>query len=161
MSIGDLVSDMATLRKNYQLCKTELTKMKSDQSSKRVTRSMAKKIEDESEPEDPRKAMFAAIKARNSQENDEPKKSPVTDDPRQALFAAIQNIKKKESSDDEEGDASSNVELSRGVHKLQKFLNHSKTVLSLAEQDLDAAIRACKVSRFANRISRHHFNYMF
>ena len=95
---------MNTLRKEYKLCKAELTKMKSDQSSKRVTRSMAKKINNESEVPDPRKALFAAIQARGAKE--EAPKSPEVADPRQALFAAIKNRQKKESSAEDDEDSS-------------------------------------------------------
>jgi hypothetical protein len=118
---------MKTLHNDYNLCKTELTKMKNDQSSKRVTRSMAKKIDKESEVEDPR--------------NEE---APKPMDPRQALFAAIKNRKNQDENDDD-GSPPSNVEYSKGVQRLQEFLNHSKTVLSLADRDKDAAVRACKV----------------
>jgi hypothetical protein len=130
---------MNSLRKDYNLCKTELTKMKNDQSSKRVTRSMATKITDDSEVEDPRKALFAAIKARAPKEAS----APPTD-PRQALFAAIKSRKQDTSvANDETND--SNTEYSPGVQRLQDFINHSKAILSLAESDQDAAIRACKV----------------
>ena len=138
LSIGDLITEMNSLRKDYNLCKAELTKMKSDQSSKRVTRSMAKKINDESEVEDPRKALFAAIKARA------PKEEPPSADPRQALFAAIKNRKQDAQEDNAEAN-DSNTEYTPGVKRLQNFINHSKTVLSLADGDQDAAIRACKV----------------
>jgi hypothetical protein len=133
---------MKTLHNDYNLCKTELTKMKNDQSSKRVTRSMAKKIDKESEVEDPRKALFAAIKARAPKETNEEAPKPM--DPRQALFAAIKNRKNQDENDDD-GSPPSNVEYSKGVQRLQEFVNHSKTVLSLADRDKDAAVRACKV----------------
>ncbi|KAL3786593.1 hypothetical protein HJC23_008189 [Cyclotella cryptica] len=141
LSIGDLISEMNSLRKDYNLCKTELTKMKNEQSSKRVTRSMAKKIHDESEVEDPRNALFAAIKARGSKENDG---TAENNDPRQALFAAIKNRKKQNEPDEDDKSPASSIEYSRGVQRLQDFLNHSKTVLSFADCDQDAAIRACK-----------------
>ena len=128
---------MNNLRKDYNLCKSELTKMKNDQSSKRVTRSMAKKINEESEVEDPRKALFAAIKARAPKEDSPPA------DPRQALFAAIKSRKQDVPQDNEVTD--SNTDYSPGVKRLQGFLNHSKAVLSLADSDQDTAIRACKV----------------
>ena len=133
---------MNSLRKDYNLCKSELTKMKNDQSSKRVTRSMAKKINDESEVEDPRKALFAAIKARVPKETEE----GTSVDPRQVLFAAIKNRKQETSEGNNETDAS-NTDYTPGVQRLQDFLNHSKTVLSLADSDQDAAIRACKARR--------------
>lgn len=128
---------MNILHKNYDLCKSELTKMKNDQSSKRVTRSMARKIHEESEVEDPRKALFAAIKARA------PKEDSPSADPRQALFAVIKSRKQDVSEDTGEND--SKTEYSPGVKRLQDFLNHSKTALSLADSDQDASIRACKV----------------
>ena len=110
--------------------------MKRDQSSKRVTRSMSKKIKDESDVGDPRKALFAAIQSRGSSASD----------PRQALFAAIKNKKKDESTDkDCTTQESSNVKYTPGVHRLSKFLIQSKSMLSRAEKDQDAAIRACKV----------------
>ena len=146
---------MTTLRKDYQLCKTELTKMKNDQSSKRVTRSMAKKIKDQCEVEDPRKALFAAIKSRGAQERDDSTKSEENTDPRQALFAAIKSRNKQEVSNEESISSPSNVEYSRGVRRLEDFLDHARTVLSLAEQDQDAAIRACKVFFF------HFLSFIF
>jgi len=145
LSIGDLMGDMRTLQKNYKLCKTELTSMKQDQSSKRVTRSMSKQIKDESVV-DPRNAMFAAIKSRGGSKgkNDSPKPAE-SGDSRKALLGAILN-KKKGAMADTDGDSSpsSDVKHSPGVHRLQDFLTHSKTMISLAEQDQDAAIRACK-----------------
>ena len=130
--------------------------MKNDQSSKRVTRSMAKKIEKESEVEDPRKALFAAIKARATKESEDV--SQV--DPRQALFAAIKSRKQSDELDD--SNDVDNTEYSRGVERLQDFLNHSKAVLSLADRDQDEAIRACKVwfcpclFTFIFYLSSHH-----
>ena len=61
------------------------------------------------------------------------------------MLGAITN-KKKGAMLDTDGDSSpsSDVKHSHGVHRLQEFLTHSK-ILSLAEQDQDAAIRACKV----------------
>lgn len=115
--------------------------MKRDQSSKRVTRSMSKKIKDESDVGDPRKALFAAIQSRG-----DASPTPETSDPRQALFAAIKNKKKDESTDkDCTTQESSNVKYTPGVHRLSKFLIQSKSMLSRAEKDQDAAIRACKV----------------
>lgn len=141
--ISDLIGDMNGLRNDYKLCKTELTSMKRDQSSKRVTRSMTKKITDESEVADPRKALFAAIQSRK-EKPESPKSPPESSDPRQALFAAI---KKKGAASNEGGESSpkSDVKYSPGVDRLQNFLNRSKTILSLAGQDQDAATRACKV----------------
>lgn len=140
------MGDMTTLRNNYKLCKTELSNMKRDQSSKRVTRSMSKKIKDESEvDDDPRKALFAAIHSLGSKE--ENPKSTDSADPREALFAAIKNRTKEETSD-KDGDNSSppsDVKHSPVVHRLSKFLTRSKLSLSLGEKDQDAAIRACKV----------------
>ena len=144
--IGDLLGDMNTLRNDYKLCKTELASMKRDQSSKRVTRSMSKKIKDESDVGDPRKALFAAIQSRGSSAKDDASPTPETSDPRQALFAAIKNKKKDESTDkDCTTQESSNVKYTPGVHRLSKFLIQSKSMLSRAEKDQDAAIRACKV----------------
>ncbi|KAL9184842.1 hypothetical protein ACHAXT_002619 [Thalassiosira profunda] len=147
LPIGDLVGDMDGLRAEYKLCKAELAGMKRDQSSKRVTRSMSKKMADEGEGGDPRKALFAAIQARGAGEEAAPKSPPKEEggDPRQALFAAIKN-RTTGASPDEEGDspAKSNAKHTPGVHRLSKFLLHSRETLSLAGQDQDAAIRACK-----------------
>lgn len=129
---------MNSLRKDCNLCKTELTKLKNDQSSKRVTRSMPRKINNESEVDDPRRALFAAIKSRV------PKEEASPPDPRQALFAAIKS-RKENASGDLDGTNEPNIEYTPGVQRLQDFLSHSKTVLSLADADQDAAIRACKV----------------
>merc|ERR1712194_181209 len=138
LSMGDLMGNMKTLQNDYKLCKTELTGMKRDQSSKRVTRSMTKTMKNESDQGDARQAMFAAIKSRGAP-------SPENSDPRQALFTAIQ---KKGSAvpDNTNGDSSATPKIkdSPGVHRLQQYLTHSKTILSLAERDQDAAIRACK-----------------
>lgn len=119
--------------------------MKRDQSSKRVTRSMSKTIKDEGEVDDPRKALFAAIQSRGDPEKKKDVSPPP--DPRQALFAAIKNKNKEGgATSDKDGDTlPSDVTYTPGVHRLQKFLNHSKTALSLAERDQDAATRACKV----------------
>ena len=119
--------------------------MKRDQSSKRVTRSMSKKIKDESETADPRKALFAAIQSKGGGLKE--KKAPESSDPMQALFAAIKNKDKGNAAiaDKDCESAPCDVKYSPGVHRLQKFLNHSKTILSLAEHDQDAAIRTCKV----------------
>jgi hypothetical protein len=97
------------------------------------------------EVEDPRKAMFAAILSRGSKEDGALKQPP---DPRQALFAAIKSrqVDKDDGSDDDSSE--SGAEYTPGVHRLQKFLTHSKSILSIANEDLDAAIRACKVSSF-------------
>lgn len=134
LSIGDLMNNLTLLRNDYKLCKSELTSMKRDQSSKRLTRSMSKKIEDEISINDhPRGALFAEIKSRSSKYED--------DDPRNALFAAIKNKQIPQSADiDEESPT-----YTPGVHRLQIFLNESKSTLALAEKDQDAAIRACKV----------------
>ena len=111
---------------------------------KASTWSMSKTIKDESEVDDPRKAKFAAIQARRAK-ND----SPVSGDPKQALFATIkskQNRAAKRTSDNNDNSpASSDVKYSPGVHRLQKFLSHSKTIIFLAERGQDAGIRACKV----------------
>ena len=66
------------------------------------------------------------------------------------MLGAITN-KKKGAMSDTDGDSSpsSDVKHSPGVHRLQEFLTHSETILSLAEQDQDAAIRACKVCQEA------------
>ena len=118
LSIGDLISEMNSLRKDYNLCKTELTKMKNDQSSKRVTRSMAKKINNESEAEDPRKALFAAITARAT------KKEEPAADPRQALFAAIKSRKQESAEDNNESIDTADTEYTPGVKRLQDFLSY-------------------------------------
>jgi len=145
--IGDLIGDMEAFRKDYKLCKTELTSMKRDQSSKRVTRSMTKKIKEESssgEVNDPRNAMFAAIKAQGvSKEKSDPSKPAESSDPMQALFGAIKSRNKSSTTTDTSGD-SPPVKYSPGVLRLEEFLTHSKTILSFAEQDQDAATRACK-----------------
>jgi hypothetical protein len=113
---------------------------------------MAKKINGDSEIEDPRKALFAAIKSRGSEENDA---ATGNEDPRKALFSAIKNRKKQDVPDDDDESPASNLEYSRGVQRLQDFLNHSKTVLSLADCDQDAAIRACKVWIFLFSVNSH------
>ena len=148
MLIGDLLGDMNTLRSDYKLCKNELASMKRDQSSKRVTRSMSKKIKDESEVADPRKALFAAIQSRGAVEEAETSKEKENNsDPRQALFSAIKNQKKKDETTERDNDVDSptSVKYTPGVHRLSKFLIHSKSILCSAEKDQEAAIRACKV----------------
>ena len=64
----------------------------------------------------------------------------------QALFGAIKDRKKGPStSNNGDSPPPSDVKYSPGVHRLEIFLTHSKTILSFAGQDQDAAIRACKV----------------
>jgi hypothetical protein len=137
------MNDMNSLRNNYKLCKSELTTMKRDQSSNGLTRSMSKKVSDK--VDDPRTALFAAIQSRGSKKNGE---SPSSiSDPRQALFAAIKNKKSANNTETHGDSPASDVQYSPGVHRLQRFLNDSKSILSLAEKDQDAAIRACKVRK--------------
>jgi hypothetical protein len=144
LSIGDLMSDMISIRNDYKLCTKELASMKHDQRSKGLTKT-SMKVTKGGEVEDPRKAMFAAILSRGSKEDGALKQPP---DPRQALFAAIKSrqVDKDDGSDDDSSE--SGAEYTPGVHRLQKFLTHSKLILSIANEDLDAAIRACKVSSF-------------
>lgn len=140
LSIGDLMNDMISLRDVYKLCTKELSSMKRDQRSKGLT-TTSTKISKENEVEDPRKALFAAISSRSSKEDDKMKQPP---DQRKALFAAI--IKKKmdnKESDDDTSDAG--VAFTPGVHRLQRFLIHSKSILSSADAKLDLAVEACKV----------------
>lgn len=137
---------MNTLRSDYKLCKNELASMKRDQSSKRVTRSMSKTMKDESEAADPRKALFAAIQSRSGATNESPKKKENNSDPRQALFSAIKNKKKDETTGkDNDVDSPTSVKHTPGVHRLSKFLIHSKSILCSAEKDQEGAIRGCKV----------------
>ena len=147
MLIGDLLGDMNTLRSDYKLCKNELASIKRDQSSKRVTRSMSKTMKDESEAADPRKALFAAIQSRSeTKEAESPKKKENNSDPRQALFSAIKNKKQDETTGkDNDVDSPTSVKYTPGVHRLSKFLIHSKSILCSAEKDQEGAIRGCKV----------------
>ena len=107
--------------------------MKRDQSSKRVTRSMSEKMKKESD----KAAMFAAIKSREMSTNS---------DPRHALLAEIQKKKKDSTAAESTHQSStlSDVKYSPGVYRLQKYLTHAKAMLSLAERDQDAALRACR-----------------
>lgn len=144
---------MNALRKDYKLCKTELANMKRDQSSKRVTRSMSKKITEETGSggaSDPRKALFAAIQARGGSEQKSDSSKPTENgDPMQALFGAIKSRNKDPTTTGVADDPpSSDVKYSPGINRLQEFLTHSKTILSLTDKDQDAAIRACKVCFF-------------
>ena len=116
--------------------------MKQDQYSKRLTRSTTKKIADENKVNDPRTALFAAIQSQGSKKN-----APSSNDPRQALFAAIKNKNNAETAETDEDSPASDVQYSPGVNRLQKFLNYSKSILSLAEKDQDVAVRACKVRK--------------
>jgi len=143
--IGDLLGDMNTLRKDYKLCKTELASMKRDQSKKKAS-SMPKKANVD-EVGDPRKALFAAIQSRGAKEDDSPKQEESSD-PRQALFAAIKKKGEATKDDSSPTSSSSNVKYTPGVHRLSKFLIHSKSILCRAEKDQDEAIRACKVRLF-------------
>ncbi|KAL3785154.1 hypothetical protein ACHAW5_000186 [Stephanodiscus triporus] len=140
LSIGDLMNDMNSLRNNYELCKSELITMKRDQSSNSHTRSMSKKVSDK--VDDPRTALFAAIQSRGSKKNGESPSS--SSDPRQALLAAIKNKKSADTTETHGESPASDVQYSPGVHRLQRFLNDSKSTLALVEKDQDAAIRACK-----------------
>jgi len=141
--IGDLLGDMNTLRKDYKLCKTELASMKRDQSKKKAS-SMPKKANVD-EGGDPRKALFAAIQSRGSAKEDDSPKQEESSDPRQALFAAIKKKGEATKDDSSPTSSSSNVKYTPGVHRLSKFLIHSKSILCRAERDQDEAIRACKV----------------
>jgi len=125
------------------LCKAELSSLKRDQSSKKKSAgSLPKKAKDQGEAADPRTALFAAIKSRGSPADAKPKAPP---DPRQALFAAIKSKKDSTNAVQEES-IESNITYTPGVGRLQSFVDHSKSVLSLTEEDQDAAVRACKVS---------------
>ena len=135
MSINDLSGGVNTLRKNYQLCKTELNSMKKDQAPKPAKDAQKK---DEGEAVDPRKALFAAIQNRGTN-GDESSSKPAPVDPRKALFvfgAEASNA----------SIPSSNVKYSRGVKRLESFIWKAEASLSLTERDQGAAIRACKVS---------------
>ena len=136
------MNEFNSLRNGYKLCKSELTSMKHDQSSKRLTRSTSKKIADENRVDNPRTALFAAIQSQGSKKN-----APSSNDPRQALFAAIKNKNNAETAETDEDSPASDVQYSPGVNRLQKFLNYSKSILSLAEKDQDVAVRACKVRK--------------
>jgi hypothetical protein len=96
------------------------------------------------EAADPRKALFAAIQARGTNDGDSSSKPPAPIDPRQALFAAIKN-KGNESSNNADAPAT-NVEYSRGVKRLESFLWKADKTFSQTERDQNAAIRACRVS---------------
>ena len=135
MSINDLSGEVNTLRKNYQLCKTELNSMKKDQAPKPAKDAQKK---DEGEAVDPRKALFAAIQNRGTN-GDESSSKPAPVDPRKALFvfgAEASNA----------SIPSSNVKYSRGVKRLESFIWKAEASLSLTERDQGTAIEACKVS---------------
>ena len=119
--------------------------MKRDQSKKK-TSSMPKKAHVD-EVGDPRKTLFAAIQSRGSAKEDESPKQEESSDPRQALFAAIKKKGEatKDNSSPTSSSSSSSVKYTPGVHRLSKFLIHSKSILCRAERDQDEAIRACKV----------------
>lgn len=116
--------------------------MKKDQAPK-ATKSFQKK-ENLGGAADPRKALFAAIQARGTNDGDSSSKPPAPVDPRQALFAAIKN-KGNESSNTADAPAT-NVEYSRGVKRLESFLWKADKTFSQTERDQNAAIRACRVS---------------
>lgn len=139
------MNDMISLRNDYKLCTKELSSMRRDQRPKRLTKSSTK-VAAGGEVNDPRKALFAAILSRGLKEDDTINHPPDT---RKALFAAI--TKRKVDNDEESDDDSqeTGVQYSSGVQRLQKFLIHSKSILSIADDDLDSAIRACKVSCYS------------
>lgn len=148
------MNDIISLRDDFKLCTNELSKMKRDQRLQ-VLPKTSTKAANGSERDDPRKALFSAILSR-SEEGDKLKLPP---DPRKALFAAI--TKRKADNDDESDDdtADPGVEYTPGVHRLQKFLIHSKSILSIANDDLDSAIRACKVNShviFHHQVEQYH-----
>ena len=144
LSIGDLMNDMMSIRNDYKLCTKELASMKRDQRSKGSTKT-SMQVTKGGEVEDQRKAMFAAILSRGSKEDGALKQPP---DPRQALFAAIKSRNVDIDAGSEDDTPESGAEYTPGIHRLQKFLIHSKSILYIANEDLDAAIRACKVSSF-------------
>ncbi len=134
--------------------------MKKDQSSKKITQSVSEK-KDEREPVDPRNALFAAIKARGAQENLQEEKQSVDSDPRKALFAAIKKRGEAETPKDSDCDFSDVTKLSPGVQKLHRFLSHAEVLLSFAERDQNAAIRACKVRLSLYKLSVADLNFNF
>lgn len=136
------MNDIISLRNDFKLCTNELSKMKRDQRLK-VLPKKSTKVANGSEADDPRKALFSAILSRGSKEDDKVKQPP---DPRKALFAAISKRKADSNEESDDDTADTGVEYTPGVHRLQKFLIHSKSILSIANDDLDSAIRACKVS---------------
>ena len=114
--------------------------MKKDQTPKPAKGTQKKKIE--AEAADPRKALFAAIQSRGTNDDgSSPEPAPV--DPRQALFAALKNKGADASTTNTPG---ANVKYSRGVKRLESFIWKAEASLSLTERDQSAALRACKVS---------------
>ena len=132
------MNDMISLRNDYKLCEKELASMKSDQRPKGLPRSTSSKVTKGSELVDPRKALFAAILSRGPKEDDALNQPP--------LFSAIKNRRLDNDERNDDDSPETDVEYSPGVYRLQKFLIHSKSILSIADEDLNAAIRACKVS---------------
>ena len=116
--------------------------MKKDQAPKSAN--IVPKKTNVGEAADPRKALFAAIQARGTNDGDSSSKPPASIDPRQALFAAIKNKGAEPSNN--AGAPASNIKYSRGVKRLESFLWKSERTLSETERDQNAAIRACTVS---------------
>lgn len=144
--ISDLVGDARGMRMGLNKCRAELTEMKKDHSTKPVTRSQARKFaETPSKPSlDPRAAMFAAIKARGTEEEEEAEKPA---DPRAAMFAAIKARGGKADGDSENSDKSKEEEkqdFSPGVRRLETFLENATSELEALDKTKTSAVQACK-----------------
>ena len=144
--ISDLVSDARGLRMGLNKCRTELTEMKKDQSTKPVTRSQARKFDEapSKPPLDPRAGLFAAIKARGTQDEEVSEKLPA--DPRAAMLAAI---KSRGSEDDGKAKANNasqepKQDFSPGVLRLESFLADATSELEALDKTKASAVQACK-----------------
>ena len=145
--ISDLVSDARGLRMGLNKCRTELTEMKKNQSTKPVTRSQACKFAEtpSKPPLDPRAGLFAAIKARGTEDDEDASEKPPVD-PRAAMLAAI---KSRGGGDD--GKAKPNDEsnepkqdFSPGVLRLESFLADATSELEALDKRKTSAVQACK-----------------
>ena len=143
--LSDMIGEVRSMRKSLKDCRTELIKIKNDQSDKRVTRSMSKKFGKLSTSvesgSDPRDALFNAIHSlkRDEEEND--------NDPRNNLLASIKNRCLENVSESDQGDKqrSKTSDFTPGVIRLQKFIENANSTMILLEKELKETVQSCKV----------------
>ena len=137
--LSDLIGEVKSLRVGLNKSKAELTKMKTEQSDKRVTRSMANNFAGVSGGDDPRKSLLSAIKGNRPPDNSKKNEEPATGNPRNMLLAAIKS-KGGEGNKDKQLPQKS----SPGVVRLEKFIVESNKNLTDLEKRKDDTVRVCK-----------------
>ena len=146
--LSDLMGEARSMRKSVKDCRTELMKVKNDQSDKRVTRSMSKKFGNLSNKAtsaesgiEPRNALFNAIHSlkRDEEEND--------NDPRKNLLSSIKNrcLENASESDQNNKQISKTSDFTPGVLRLQKFIEDANSTMILLENEIKETVESCKV----------------